>query len=132
LLGSVKARSRITGIAARSVDEPSIEIAPCDLTWSDCLLGATCPGSQSITTELVATGLSKPLDLEWPMGDSRLFIVEQTGQIRIVVGGVVQAVPYFDATSFMASGTFTCLRAMAFHPDYALNGYVYIAYDTVT
>ncbi len=87
---------------------------------------------QSISSELVVSGLTQPLDLESPPGDSRLFIAEQTGRIRIVDSGVLLPTPYFDGTGIVAAGSYTGLRGLAFHPDYANNGYVYIAYDTVT
>ena len=85
-----------------------------------------------MTTEIVATGLSSPLDLESPPGDARLFIAEQTGGIRIVENGELLPAPYFDGTGLVAFGSFTGLRGLAFHPDYANNGFVYIAYDAVS
>ena len=98
-----------------------------------CLLSLAVPAhSQSITTEIVVSGLSSPLDLHSPPNDSRLFIAEQTGAIRIISGGDLLPTPYYNASALVASGSFTGLRGFAFHPDYGNNGFVYIAYDTVT
>jgi len=93
---------------------------------------ASPASAQGLSTEIVVTGLSSPLDLESPPGDSRLFIAEQSGRIRIVENGVLLGTPYYDGSGLVAFGSFTGLRGIAFHPDYANNGYCYIAYDEVT
>ncbi len=113
----------------RSIDSRSIRAS---LSLSALLFFSPGVLGQGITTQVVASGLSSPLDLESPPGDSRLFIAEQTGRIKIVENGVVLSTPYFNGASLVASSSFTGLRGLAFHPDYASNGYVYIAYDTVT
>ena len=93
-------------------------------------LFSASPGlAQSISAELVAASFSKPLDLEAPAGDARLFVVEQTGRIRIVDGGSVLPAPFLDIGALIDSSTFTGLRGMVFHPDYASNGFFYVWYD---
>jgi hypothetical protein len=42
-----------------------------------------------ITTVTVAKGFDSPLFLTSPPGDKRLFVVEQTGRIRIVKDGAI-------------------------------------------
>lgn len=42
------------------------------------------PDTGSIRLEVVASGLSSPLYVTAPAGDSRAFIVEQRGTIRLV------------------------------------------------
>ncbi|MFT7484749.1 MAG: glucose/arabinose dehydrogenase [Candidatus Paceibacteria bacterium] len=101
-----------------------------------CLLAGTVltfPGfaTQSMTTEVVVSGTSSPLDLKAAPGDDRLFLAEQTGAIQIIEGGALRPTPFFDGTGLVAFGSFTGLRAFVFHPDYQNNGYVYIAYDEV-
>ena len=85
-------------------------------------------GEFSLTTETVATGLTRPLYLTAPAGDDRLFIVEQTGRIRIVKGGVVLAAPFLDLSSKVSGGNEQGLLSMAFHPDYGANGLFFINY----
>jgi len=61
-------------------------------------------------------------------GDDRLFIVCQTGTIRIVEGGVLQATPFLDISDRTSGGNEQGLLGLAFDPDYQTNGYVYINY----
>jgi len=85
-------------------------------------------GEFSLTLETVATGLTRPLYLTAPAGDDRLFIVEQTGRIRIVTNGVVLATPFLDLSSKVSGGNEQGLLSMAFHPDYGANGLFYVNY----
>jgi hypothetical protein len=59
-----------------------------------------------------------------PPGDEqRLFVVEKTGAIKLVLNGVIQATPFLDATSWITSaGDEQGLLSMAFAPDYATSG----------
>lgn len=97
-----------------------------------CLFSSSATSQGTVTSEIVVSGLSEPLDLQSPANDSRLFIAEKTGHIRIVENGTLLPTPYFDATGLAAVGSFTGLRGFVFHPDYASNGYVYLTYDTVS
>lgn len=76
----------------------------------------------------VASGLDAPLFLTAPAGDARLFVVEQPGRIRIVSGGQLLAAPFLDLTDRVSAGGERGLLGLAFHPDYARNGYLYVNY----
>jgi hypothetical protein len=76
----------------------------------------------------VAGGFDSPLYVAAPPGDPRLFVVEQTGRIRIVSGGQVLATPFLDLSAKISSGGERGLLSVAFHPDYARNGYFYVDY----
>lgn len=76
----------------------------------------------------VATGLSRPLHLTAPAGDERLFVVEKTGGIRIVKGGAPLPTPFLDLSEAVSTGGEQGLLSMAFHPDYATNGFFYVDY----
>lgn len=91
---------------------------------------ATGPDTTALKldTEVVARGLQAPLYLTAPAGDSRLFVVEQPGRIRVIVGGVLQQTPFLDLTSRVSYGGEQGLLSVAFHPDYAANGYFYVDY----
>ena len=84
-------------------------------------------------TELITSSaaLSYPTDIAHA-GDGRLFIVEKEGRIRIFDGSAVLAMPFLDITTIVTGGTSdndeSGLLALAFHPDYAANGYFYVAY----
>lgn len=82
-----------------------------------------------LTTELVADGLSQPLFVTAPVGDNqRLFIVEQGGQIRIIVNGQLLATPFLDIDDLVRSGGEQGMLGLSFHPDYADNGFFYVNY----
>jgi glucose/arabinose dehydrogenase len=71
----------------------------------------------------IAAGLSAPLYLTTPPGDAaRLFIVEQTGAIRLMKDGVLLTVPFLDLSSRISTGGERGLLGLAFYPDYATTG----------
>jgi len=80
--------------------------------------------------QLVASGLSSPLYLTQPPGDtSRLFVVEQPGRIRVISGGAVLATPFLDLRSVVGyDAGERGLLSMAFHPNYAHNGQFFVDY----
>ena len=65
-----------------------------------------------------------------PGREDRLFIVEQhVGRIRIVRDGQVLPEPFLDIGDLVESqGSSNGLLSLAFHPDYANNGYFYVDY----
>lgn len=82
--------------------------------------------------ERVASGLQSPLQvLSAPHDPERLFIVEQGGLIKILESGSVLSQPFLDlsgsTTAFVEQG----LLAMAFHPDFAQNGWVFVHYTNL-
>jgi len=89
----------------------------------ECELGDT-----GLALAVVAEGLSNPLHLTAPAGDSRLFVVEQAGRVRIVESGRLLETPFLDITDRVGSGGERGLLSIAFHPDYASNGYFYASY----
>jgi glucose/arabinose dehydrogenase len=79
--------------------------------------------------EVVVSGLQKTVRLTAPAGDSRLFILEQDGRVRIVEDGELLAQPFLDVSGKTLSQGDRGLLGMAFDPHYAQNGYFYIAYS---
>ena len=84
--------------------------------------------AQGLALETVATGLDHPVHLAAPPGDARLFVVEQPGRIRIIAGGRLLARPFLDLTDRVRDGGERGLLSVAFHPDYARNGFFYVDY----
>jgi glucose/arabinose dehydrogenase len=79
--------------------------------------------------QLVVQGLANPVFLTTPPGDNtRLFVVEQPGRVRIVKGGQLLATPFLDITSRVRFGGEQGLLSMAFDPSYATNGRFYVYY----
>ncbi len=78
----------------------------------------------------VATGLAQPIYVTAPSTDSsRLFVVLRGGTIRVIRNDTLLAAPFLDISSQVnsTSGEFGLL-SMAFHPDYAQNGFFYVIY----
>jgi glucose/arabinose dehydrogenase len=77
----------------------------------------------------VVTGLSSPLYVTTPPGDiSRLFIVEQTGAIRIVKDGILLPAPFLDLSGRIIVGGEQGLLGLAFDPEYATTGRFVVHY----
>jgi len=86
------------------------------------------PLPAALTLVPVVTGLTSPLYLTTPAGDSRLFVVEQAGRIRVVKNGQLLTTPYLDIRSKLTSGGERGLLGLAFHPNFATNGFFYVNY----
>jgi glucose/arabinose dehydrogenase len=89
--------------------------------------------SETLAYQLFASGLSRPVFMTFPPGDTnRLFVIEQhTGLIRILdsVSGVVNETPFMAVSGLMTDRE-QGLLGMAFHPGYRTNGYFYLNYTT--
>lgn len=80
----------------------------------------------ALKLEQVASGLVNPVFLTAPANDARLFIVEQRGRVLIVQNGQVLATPFLDISGKISSGGERGLLSMAFHPQYASNGWFFV------
>jgi hypothetical protein len=95
--------------------------------------GPGTPGTPSdsiLALEPILTGLNVPVFLTAPAGDSRLFIVEKDGLIRIYKNGALLATPFLDLTGVTTKGSEQGLLGLAFDPNYASNGRFYVSYTT--
>ncbi|QBZ97292.1 PQQ-dependent sugar dehydrogenase [Flavobacterium sangjuense] len=86
--------------------------------------------AQVIGLQSFATGFSSPVEITHPANDARLFVVQQGGIIKIVnTNGTVNSTPFLTLTSAtILSGGERGLLGLAFHPNYATNGYFYVNY----
>lgn len=85
--------------------------------------------SQTIGVTPFATGFSAPVEIT-NAGDSRLFVVQQGGAIRILnANGTINPNNFLTlTTATIMTGGETGLLGLAFHPNYATNGYFYVNY----
>jgi glucose/arabinose dehydrogenase len=94
------------------------------------------PVLPDLTLDTIAVGMSHPLFVTAPPGDTaRLFIVERTGQIRIVRNGTLVSKPLLDISGQLFSGSEQGILGLAFPPDYATSRYFVVYYvrpDTFT
>jgi glucose/arabinose dehydrogenase len=74
----------------------------------------------------VATGLNQPLFLDAPKGDTRLFVAQKGGAIRIIEGGTVLPTPFLQVP--VATDSERGLLGLAFHPNFASNGRFFVHY----
>ena len=92
---------------------------------------ATADGPVPVGLQEVAAGLDFPLYLTAPPGDSRLFIVEKGGAIRIVKDGSLLPTPFLDLSSLVSTGGEQGLLGLAFDPAYATDGRFVVHYTDV-
>jgi glucose/arabinose dehydrogenase len=96
--------------------------------------GAAWGDGPQLDVELVAEGLVAPLSLTFaPDGSSRRFIVDQTGLVLILTpDGRVLPTPFLDITDqvvLQSAFDERGLLELAFHPEYASNGKLYVQYS---
>ncbi|MEM8563753.1 MAG: choice-of-anchor V domain-containing protein [Pseudomonadota bacterium] len=87
------------------------------------------PAQASAELTVFANGLQRPVVIS-NAGDQRLFVAEQPGLVRIIdANGTVRSQPYLDISSAVDdAGNEQGLLGLAFHPDYANNGFFYVYY----
>lgn len=96
---------------------------------SFCAPGAHA-GEQALTTELVAGNLSSPIEVTHAPGDfHRVFVLERAGYVRIIKDGVLLPTPFLDIHTLVDTASERGLLGIAFHPNYAANGYFYVRYN---
>ncbi|RLA51768.1 MAG: hypothetical protein DRQ65_07595, partial [Gammaproteobacteria bacterium] len=84
----------------------------------------------NISFELVSNDFDRPVDIaNAGDGSKRLFIVDQTGYIRIIDSlGNQLPEPFLDIDDKTFTGGERGFLGLAFHPDYATNGYFFVNY----
>ncbi|KUJ55678.1 PQQ-dependent sugar dehydrogenase [Chryseobacterium aquaticum] len=99
------------------------------LLLSITLLSSLLFYSQSFVLEEFATGLSNPVEIT-NANDSRLFVVQQNGIIKIIQpNGTINAADFLNISSKIIFGGERGLLGLAFHPQYATNGYFFVYYN---
>lgn len=82
-----------------------------------------------IELQQLATGFTRPVYLTHAGdGSGRLFVVEQSGIIKIIRNGQTLATPFLDIRDRVESGGEKGLLSMAFHPKYRENGRFFVNY----
>ena len=72
---------------------------------------------------------SEPVYIAQPRGERRdLFVVEKTGEIRVMKDGSTLPQPFLDITDKVSGASEQGLLSMAFAPDYARSGLFYVDY----
>ena len=102
------------------------------ISLSGCNLREKMP--LRVRLELVADGFTSPVALVDPGdGSARFFVVEQTGLIWIISGGQRLEQPFLDLRAQVVElNSFydeRGLLGLAFHPEFASNGRIYVSYS---
>ena len=85
-------------------------------------------GTVPVGLQEVASGLAFPVALTAPAGDTRLFIVEKGGAIRVLKEGTLLSAPFLDLSARVSGGGEQGLLDLAFDPTYATNGRFFVHY----
>lgn len=99
------------------------------------LLLCAARADAQIATTRVAAGLLYPVFVTAPAGDSRLFIVEQRGVIKILKNGTVLPTAFLDIDALITNPSGSDERGLlglAFAPDYATSGFFYVYYTDLS
>jgi glucose/arabinose dehydrogenase len=102
--------------------------------WAYSLLAVTMPAAGAtlqpgFTETRIASGLSRPTAMAFAP-DGRIFVCQQTGQLRVIKDGVLLPTPFLTVT--VSSSGERGLLGVAFDPNFAANGFVYIYYTATT
>jgi glucose/arabinose dehydrogenase len=87
----------------------------------------TAAAAANVVLTPVASGFDSPLAITSARdGTGRMFIVEQTGRIKILSGGSVLSTPFLDVSSEISHGSEQGLLGLAFHPKFKTNGLFFV------
>ncbi len=98
------------------------------------VLGSLLPaaaGAQGLAldAQLVTGDVVRPLGVvSADDGTGRLFVVQQTGEVRIWNGVSLEATPFLDLSTEVVCCQERGLLGLAFHPEYAVNGELFVNY----
>jgi glucose/arabinose dehydrogenase len=95
------------------------------LSLSSVTHAATLPSGFAETR--IATGISTPTAMSFAP-DGRLFVCEQGGRLRVIKNGTLLSTPFLTVS--VSSNGERGLLGVAFDPNFASNGYVYVYYTT--
>mgnify|MGYP001432881471 CR=1 FL=1 len=96
------------------------------------LLSLNFSHSQTIGLETFASGFISPVEIS-NAGDSRLFVVEKGGKIKILNSDkTTNATPFLDISTQVGTGSEQGLLGLTFHPNYASNGQFFINYTNLS
>ncbi len=79
--------------------------------------------------EELATGIPFPVYAGSIPGDDRIFVLERQGRVVVIDNNGLRTEPFLDLTDRVGSGGIeNGLLGLAFHPDYASNGRMFLYY----
>ncbi len=105
-------------------------------TWNlISLTTAAAPAGELPTLALSSPigGLTQPVGITHAGdGSGRLFVIEQTGRIRIIKNGMAVATPFLDISNRISTGGERGLLGLAFPPGFATSRRFYVNYTNLS
>lgn len=102
------------------------------LFFTLCVFSSLIVNAQSINLVEFASGLTSPVEIT-NANDTRLFVVQQNGIIKIVQpNGTVNGADFLNISSKVLYGGERGLLGLAFHPQYSANGYFFVYYNNAS
>lgn len=125
-----------TAATATPSGPPPPIVTPAPATAAPSPTPAPATPTPSAAASVAAIGLEPLVDgLASPLfvgnagdGSGRIFVLEQSGRIRVIREGRLLAEPYLDLTDRIASGGERGLLGLAFSPTFAEDGLLYVDY----
>jgi len=133
--GAPSSSPSASGSLPASAAEPSPRPSAETVSPSPANSGSTNPplptGPDRLALEQVTNGLDAPIGIVAAGdGSGRLFILERAGRIRVVeADGSLRPEPFVDLSARILSGGERGLLGLAFHPDFAANGRLFVHYS---
>jgi glucose/arabinose dehydrogenase len=118
-------------LAGTTIYNPQTSVIPVTVnpgTTATAAITYAAQGSLTLSLQKVASGLSSPLFLTAPANDPRLFILERPGAIRILQNDTLLSAAFLDIRDRTTTEGERGLLSMAFHPQYATNGFFFVCY----
>ena len=107
--------------------------APFQVATAVACFGAAAPARAQTCSPTVTltpvTGLSPITDIRHAK-TPRLYLLEQSGRVRIHEAGTTLPTPFLDITSLVASGGERGLLSIAFHPNYPATPWFFVLYTS--
>ncbi len=93
---------------------------------------AAAPAAAQLSTQLVASGFTHPVAfVQDPSQPNVQVVVEQTGHVRVVKDGAVVPDDFLDLSGSTVDSGEQGLLGLAFAPDYATSGRVYVNFTNL-
>jgi glucose/arabinose dehydrogenase len=129
---SLIAKNVLRGSTILAAQQPSRTFAVASGAQARITVTYENAGTLRLELQPVLSGLDQPVFLTAPPGDRRLFIVEKPGRVRIVKDGVLIPTPLLDISSRISMSSERGLLSIAFDPDFARNGFLFVHFTDPT
>lgn len=110
----------------------AVAMVACLVAWaagSGSSTASAAPAAPAAKLRPLATGLDQPIYVTPAPGEpGRLYIVEQTGRIKVLDSGKLRATPFLDLSARVSCCGERGLLSMVFDPGYAKNRRLYVNY----